>query len=488
VASFQTEVFRRLVRDHMAPPPVVVAADTSASETVARMVEARASAAVVVDPQGVPVGILTEQDVTRRIACRRLGDNPVDRFMSAPVLTVRAEDPLYKAIGFMRRRRLRHMPVVDETGRPVGMLALHEALALAAAPLVEDIDRLTHEDSFAGLRQVKAAQVQVAKRLLADHVPAPEIQALISDINNDLYRRVLRLILARMREEGWGEPPCPFCCIVMGSGGRGESFLLPDQDNGFIVADYPDERHSAVDAWFIALAERMVAALDELGFPRCRGGVMAVNPLWRKTLSQWRAQVGLWMRRLHEMMLQMCDIFFDFRPVFGELGLARELRSYVTAGAAANRPFLYQMFELQADHRAAIGLFGRFMTERDDPAHRGHINLKYGGTLPLAEAMRLLALRHRVSETGTLARLARLVELGVIAPADANELQEAYAFLTALELGQQIRDFEAGVRPSHFVDPALLGDRELRRLRETFALINAFRARVRADLTGRLLG
>ena len=36
----------------------------------------------------------------------------------------------------MRRHRLRHMPVVDGAGAVVGMLELHEALAVAAGPLV----------------------------------------------------------------------------------------------------------------------------------------------------------------------------------------------------------------------------------------------------------------------------------------------------------------------------------------------------------------
>lgn len=485
--SSQTQVFRRRVRDHLAAPPVVVGPRERAQDVVARMVEARASAAAVVDAAGRIVGILTEQDVVRRIACRRIGEQPVEGLMTRPVLTIRDEDPLYAAIGFMRRHRLRHMPVTDTAGRLVGMLYLHEALAVAAGPLVEDIDRLTHEDSFAGLREVKAAQVQLAERLFADSVPAPEIQALVSDINNDLYRRVLRLVLAEMRASGWGEPPVRFCCIVMGSGGRGESFLFPDQDNGFVLEDYPDERHTAIDGWFVELADRMVHRLDEIGFPLCRGGVMAINPLWRKTLSQWKAQVGLWMRRLHEMMLQMCDIFFDFRPVFGETALAGELRAFVTEAAAGNRPFLYQMFQVQADHRAAVGIFGRLLTERDDPEHRGHVNLKYGGTLPLAEGVRLLALRERIPETGTLARIAALEAKGRLDRDEADQLRAAYAFLTGLQLRQQIADYRASRRIGNFVDPRTLTAREAERLREYLRAINEFRTHVRADLTGQIV-
>jgi hypothetical protein len=46
-------------------------------------------------------------------------------------------------------------------------------------------------------------------------------------------------------------------------------------------------------------------------------------------------------------------------------------------------------------------MFNRLLTERDDPAHKGQINLKYSGTLPLAEAVRLLALRHGNAATNT---------------------------------------------------------------------------------------
>jgi CBS domain-containing protein len=185
VTTSQTAVFRRIVGDHMAPPPVAVALGTPAVEVVRRMARAGASAAVVVDEADRILSIVTEQDVVRRFMG---GEQPVTDIMTSLVLTVRADDQLYRAVGFMRRNRLRHMPVVDGEGAVVGMLELHEALAVAAGPMVEDIDRLTHEDSFEGLAEVKAAQVQLAERLLADNAPAPEIQALIADINNDIYR------------------------------------------------------------------------------------------------------------------------------------------------------------------------------------------------------------------------------------------------------------------------------------------------------------
>lgn len=470
MTSSRTAVFRRVVSERMAPPPVLVSPETDTAEVLRRMAEAAASAALVVDATHRIVGIVTEQDAVRRFPNRA---GPVSGVMSAPVLTVRPDEHLYRAIGFMRRRRLRHQPVVDGDGAVVGMLELHEALAIAAGPLVDDIDQLTHEDSLAGLARVKAAQVRLAERLLADGVPAPEIQALLADINNDLHRRVLRLLVAEL-----GPPPIAFACIVMGSGGRGESLLFPDQDNGFVLADYPEERQEEIDAWFVGLARRMTAALDGLGIPLCRGGVMATSPIWRKTLAQWRQQVALWMRGRDPEMLLACDILFDFRCVYGECPLAEELRAHVTRAAAGDHGFLMLMFGLQAEHRASIGLFGRLRPE---------IDLKLNGTLPLAEGVRLLALGRGIAATGTLDRIDGLVALEALAADDADRLRGAFGLLTGLQLRQQIADYRAGRPVGNLVAPGRLTGREREELRRSLRAVNEFRARIRADLTGCLL-
>lgn len=484
MAHSQTAVFRRQVRDHMRPPPVVVPAQLSALEAVARMSAAPASVAVALDQRRQIVGILTEQDVTRRIAGRSVGGLPVLNLMTRPVATVGEDQPLYEAIGMMRRLRLRHMPVTDRAGSLVGMLYLHEAFAAATPQLVETIDRLTHETTLDGLREVKVAQVQLAADMFADRVPAPEIQGLISAINNDIHRRVVRINLETMRSSGRGAPPVDFCVIVMGSGGRGESFLFPDQDNGFILADYPDAEHPQVDAFFIDLAERMTRQLDELGFPLCRGGVMAINPVWRKSLSQWREQVRRWVGGRSEVALQLCDILFDFQSVCGSTALADDLRRHILRLVKANPGFLRDMFGVQAEHRAGVGLFNRLLTERADPQHRGEINLKHAGTLPLAEAVRLLCLRQGIEATGTPARIDALTEEGLLGRDEQDDLRAAFDHITGLQLRQQIADFRAGRPIGNFVDPQSLTGREIDVLKRSFRAVNDFRARLRADLTG----
>lgn len=71
----------------------------------------------------------------------------------------------------------------------------------------------------------------------------------------------------------------------------------------------------------------------------CDGGVMATNPLWRKTLPQWRQQVAIWMRGRVPATLLLCDILFDFRCVYGGCELADALREFVTDAASRDRGF-----------------------------------------------------------------------------------------------------------------------------------------------------
>lgn len=480
----QTVIFTKLVRDFMRTAAHFdCPLGTPLLEVVKGMAAARASSALLVDSAGRVAGILTEQDVARRVTFQADPETPVDSVMTRPVVTVAADDYLYRAVARMRRLGLRHMPVVDASGRPLGVLDLHEALAAASATMVAQIDRLTQESSLEGLAQTKQAQAELASELLADNLPAPDIQALITDINQDLHRRVLEAVLAAMKGEGWGTPPVPITLLIMGSGGRGENFLFPDQDNGFILADYPDAEHNRVDAFFTALAERFTHDLDKIGFPLCKGNVMASNPLWRKTETQWRHQFEYWAERRSPVAVLFADIFLDFRAIAGPSGPADVLRNAVMEILKHHPVLLTMMCRDETSRSVALGLFGRIRRDATGD-HPGRVDLKMRGTMPLVASARLWALKHGVAETGTLARIAALAARGIFDRNDNDELIAAFNHVTFLLLRQQLDDFHARRKVGNFVDPDVLSRRERDLLKQSLRAIDSFRKRVRADLTG----
>ncbi len=482
-ARSQIAVFAKRVRDFVRHPPHTVAPGTPVGEILAGMSAADASSALVVDQQGRLIGILTERDIVRRVALRAKPETPVELIMTAPVKSIAADDLLFRAVGRMRRARLRHMPIVDAAGRPVGVLDLNEALAAAAARMVGQIDRLTQDASVDGLTEIKRAQAELAQDLLDDNIPAPEIQALVTEINLDIHRRLLAAAAEDMQAEGWGDPPVPFTLLIMGSGGRGENFLFPDQDNGFILADYPDADHGRIDAWFTALAERFTRGLDRVGFPFCKGGVMATNPLWRKTATQWRDQIWLWGERRSPVAVLFADIFMDFAPAWGDAEAADTLRAEIGRMLARYPALLRAMAEDETRRGVALGLFGTLKIE-SDAAHPGRTDLKQHGTLPLVGATRLYALRAGLCETGTVARLSALAALGTIDRDDAEALTKAFETVTFVLLRQQLADFHAGQPVGNHVDPNGLTRLERERLVEALKAIDRLRKRARADFTG----
>lgn len=477
-----------LVRDFMRPRKEVLAirAGTRCADMVGQLTAENASCAVVVDANARPIGVITLQDIARRITFQVDASTPVDVVMTTPVMTIGRHDYLYHAIAQMRRHDLRHMLVVNRQGELVGMIDLHDALAVAAGRLMRQIDRLTHDTTIEGMKEVKAAQVELAEQLFAENLPAPEVQQLISHINNDVYRRIAAAVLKDMTAEGWGEPPVSSVAIVMGSGGRGENYLFPDQDNGFILGNYADAEHGRIDAYFLEAAERLCRDLNEVGIPYCNGYCMAVNPLWRKSLSQWIEQIRLWGKKSNFVAIRLADIFFDFQPVVGDAELARTLRHEVTRLVRNNHAFLRQMFQDKTEHNVALGFFGRFITEKENPDYRGQLNLKYAGLIPLVGAIRLIALREGVEVSPTLARIRTLYEDSVLSVRERDDLSRAFTVITDTLLRQQIHDYNLGQPVTYFVDPEAFSKRQRADLIEALKAIDAIRKRVHMEFTGQV--
>jgi signal-transduction protein with cAMP-binding, CBS, and nucleotidyltransferase domain len=476
-------VFSQIVREHMREAPPTVQSNMTSGEALRIMREFSASSVIIATADGRPIGILTEQDVVRRIAFLNPASTPVAEVMTSPLKIILKEDYLFRGIAIMQKFGLHHLPVVDLSGHLTGMLSLDDALTCTSAHITDLIRRLMHDETPEGLKLLIEAEAGVADSLLKDRIPAIEIQTLLTQINNDIYRQVQALILKELAEQGWGEPPVEFSMMVMGSGGRGENFLFPDQDNGFILTDYPDRQHATVDSFFIELADRMCLMLDTVGIHSCRGYVMAVNPTWRKTLSQWYSQVDNWLERPNHITLRFVDIFFDFQHICGREDLATQLRKHVTGASMQNHVFLREMQLVQQEHGVALGKFGKLTLQQESP-YKGKIDLKYRGLLPLVEAVRLLALREGMNETTTLGRIEELHVSGILGNDEKDSLSNAFHNLTTLILRQQIKDFNDKLQVSGYVSPGSLSASEKDDLIDSLRAINELRGRVHAEFTG----
>jgi signal-transduction protein with cAMP-binding, CBS, and nucleotidyltransferase domain len=276
----------------------------------------------------------------------------------------------------------------------------------------------------------------------------------------------------------------PFALLVMGSAGRGESLLRPDQDNGMILADYPDAEHARIDAWFRAFATDFNAALVAAGFPACPGGIMAMNPLWRKTLPQWRRQLDYWAQRRCGAALLFADIAFDFRAVAGDAAPAAALRAHLSRLLAAQPALLAAMAAQNQGLTVGLTLWGGFTDDEPGPGTR--TDLKLHGLMPLVAAARLMALREGIPATGTLARIEALARQGTIAPREAAALADAFDLLVDAVLRQQLADHAAGAEPGNLVDTAALPRPARTALRDALRAVRSFSRGCFGSFTGQL--
>lgn len=464
--------YRHRVSELMVTPLVCVAADADVAQAARLMNERHVSSIVVLDAAGRAAGILTERDVLRVLAEQRekAGATSVTSAMSSPVHTIEAESLVYRALARMARLKLRHLPAVDPEGRAIGMLTASALMRQRATQALTLGDRIATAGNAVTLRTAHDRLPALVRALRRERVGATEISAAISGITRDLTTRAAELALAES-----GPAPARWCLLVLGSAGRGESLLVPDQDNALILEDGAD------DSWFARFATRINELLDEAGVPLCKGGVMAKNPEWRLGRSAWRARIDGWVSRPNPQALLNVDIFYDFVPVAGDAALADELRVHATGAAAASLPFLRLLAGSTAQIREPFTLLGGWRL------NSGRIDLKLHGLLPIVAGARALGLAWRSKATATDIRLADAVASGGLGADIAQSFADARATVAEAILDQQLADIDSHREPGSRVDPGRLKRREERALREALKAASGMPEHVRDALSNRPL-
>lgn len=462
--------YRYRVAEVMSRPPITAAPTLALRDAALRMREAEISALVTIDGEGRPQGILTERDLLVAVADRGSAalTSPISEFAHRPVHGVTTDDYLFTAIARMARLHFRHLAVVDpSTGALVGILSariLLQQRAQKALVLGDEIAVVERAEDMAALYR---RLPDLAAGLLRDGMAARQIAAVLSAVLRDINARAAALAEAAMTRPA----PAAWCFLVLGSGGRGESLLVPDQDNAIVHAGA-----AADDAWFAEVGKRAADFLDQVGIPYCRGGVMAMNKECRHSLEGWRQRIAGWVERPEPVNLLNADIFYDFRPVHGDFALAGQLRE-VALEAAKSRQFLAMLGAELSDMGTPLGMFG-FKTEQ------GRVDLKKGGLLPLVSAARVMALRDGSAALDTYGRLEAAVAAGRLGRDDEVQLKDAHELLLRVVLEQQIADIRAGVAPSTRVLVARLDGLTRRRLKEALRRIADVDWTVRDSLTG----
>ncbi len=120
----------------MSTPPLTVAPETPIWDVARRMYEGNAGSALVVGNDGALEGIITRRDILYLVATGAAARNPpAARVMTRSVITARPDEPVGAILSKMTELGLRHIPVIDDRGRPLGMVSLWDIALLLASCL-----------------------------------------------------------------------------------------------------------------------------------------------------------------------------------------------------------------------------------------------------------------------------------------------------------------------------------------------------------------
>ncbi|SEH70893.1 CBS domain-containing protein [Paracoccus alkenifer] len=124
---------------------VTIAPDTSVAEATRLLAERRIGAVVVSSDGRTPDGILSERDIVRELG--RGGGAVLDRkaseLMTRNVSTCLCGDDALTVLERMTKGRFRHVPVVDDDGKMLGVISIGDAVFARLSELAAEQEALT---------------------------------------------------------------------------------------------------------------------------------------------------------------------------------------------------------------------------------------------------------------------------------------------------------------------------------------------------------
>lgn len=413
------------VQDIMSEKVVAVAPETSIREAARKMAKGRTSSVLVLEGQELK-GIITERDIVGRVVAKGLSyDEPSKLAMTANPVTISRFAYYYDAISEILLKGIKHLPVVDD-GEISGIVTFTDLHRKKNDSVMKTIKKIEQADE-ASLAEVKAAIYEITDTLLRDRVPVFALLEIITKLYNRLIGRTVELSVEALRKQDL-TPPVPFAFYLMGSSGRGEQFMLTDQDHFLVYGETSDH------AFFEKLGIEITTKLEKAGYAPCKGLMMASEPQWRGTVLQWQDRVRKWMLQSTNENLLLAQNFFSYRFAAGSTELNGEFEEKIAELLERSKIFLFRM--VQAEREQEIPTL-------DEPIKalfrigRKSIDMKKEILFPYHHSLQILSLYYGGIPGTPLEKIAAMKEKGIFTAEFSHDVKEAFSHVFQLYMRQR---------------------------------------------------
>lgn len=436
----------------------VIAPDVSIVEALYRMDEEGASCLLVQNEAGY--GIVTDADFRYYILEKEENSlENISQIQTYPAISIQNGELLFNILLLMTEHSIKHLPVLDEENNVLGILELVDLLSFFSNQshlITVQMERAKKLENV--VAAAKRLDVMIGA-LHAKGVKSRYIAKLVSEINRKMYMKLFEMIIPH----AWHDR-CTL--ILLGSEGRASQILRTDQDNALVFEKgfMPEDASS--------VTQRFIEVLDEIGFPRCEGGIMMINPKWCKPIESYKEDIYRWIEEPNYEKFMDMAIFFDSTPVAGKLSLHTELIDYLFSKVEQNPSILMHFARAIETFESPLGIFSQFV---HDKAHKNEIDIKKGALFALIHGVRALALEHKIRATNTTLRIKELNNSGFLSKEDATDLMEALEVFNTLRLHSQLEQLAKGEKIDNYISVVNMGKLERDLLKEALKTVNKFK-------------
>ena len=126
--------------------PATVSVLATVEDAILMMMDKDVGAVAVIDEHGIVAGMFTERDILAKFALsgRDPKTTPVRELMSPMVEMATDETTAAEAFKVMLERHYRHLPVVDDRGKVLGILSIRNILEARIDDLLAELEIQKH--------------------------------------------------------------------------------------------------------------------------------------------------------------------------------------------------------------------------------------------------------------------------------------------------------------------------------------------------------
>jgi len=438
----ESEPYVRRVEDFMNSSVITVSEDTSVQQIARIMVDNSISSMMVVDQQEQLIGIITEKDIVQRVVAQGVnGELKAIDIMTKKPHIISRNDYYYEVLSAFYKNGVKHLPVVEDN-RLVGVVTLSNLIFKRDRGSMSVLKTI-EEASFDNLPAVKIAIYDVLSSLISDEISTIHTLEIVTKLYDRLARHCVKLAVQSLERQGKGTPPVPFAWYVMGSGARGEQFMLTDQDHFLVYTDPLEDDRNHVAFYFSLLGDAIVEHLEKAGYSRCVGKMMSSEVQWRGSVTDWQQRLRDWALKSTSNDILLGYNFLSFRFLMGDASLHNRFVRMVQIQLKSSQTFLYYMAQ-QEQNKPIPQVNHSFLTLFKGRGTREVIDIKKNALFPMHHCLQILGVQKNIITRTPLQLVDDLVHLGELSVSFADEIRHAYeiALKTRIQLAwkKHLRD------------------------------------------------